>query len=231
MTAALDTATAAFGNRNVQAFMHVIGLGETSENLSDRDFRLVHRDSSLITDPMRHPFYGVPCPPGTPTTACGFGGFLGTTWKDCDEALGFGGDFSPPNQLIASVWLIDVRRHALAEVQRGDLAAALAKLRDEWDSFRRMELSSAVDVFTHHGGVLTTVSPEVVGDGTPPPSPSVPSAPPGAPSVMRPERLVDVLGENLDAIVGEYKAIGAQVTWTQQTNGLWTIEATFKGKA
>lgn len=150
MNARLERATSLVGEPNLQAFLHVLGGGETHDALSEEDYRLVHRDKSLIAE-WRHPFYGVPCPPGTPTTACGAFGFLGTTFAAIDTRLGLGGDFSPASQRVAAVDLID-EKGAIVDVLSGNLVSACSKLAGVWVSLQTMSLQRAQAIFLHYGG-------------------------------------------------------------------------------
>lgn len=73
---------------------------------------------------------------GRLTTAAGGYQITRTTWNDLGGA-GRYGDFSPAAQDAAAVDLLK-RRGALAAVQQGNFAQAVALLRNEWEAFDRM---------------------------------------------------------------------------------------------
>ena len=161
MSAALDRCTAALGDKNVQAFLHVIGAGESGEELLNLDYRVVNGGTHFDAPPWVHPYYGIPTTRGA--KASGAFQFLGTTFQRCDEALGLGGDFSPASQNVAAVYLM-ASRGALSAVMRGDLETAVHKLAEEWVSLPGMGMERIRRIFADYGGTVGVAEP-----GDPPP--------------------------------------------------------------
>lgn len=154
---------------NLQAFLRVIREGESSQ-ADDAYWMIVGggRAPSLAD----HPRQLVTLPKlGVRSTAAGAYQFLSRTWDECAKALRLQ-DFSPASQDAAAVYLI-TRRKALADVEAGNLEAALAKCAREWASLPgspygqpTMPLKRAVAAFLRWGGTLAP-TPGV----QPPPSP------------------------------------------------------------
>lgn len=144
----LDVCTAALGHANVRAFLRVLRAGESQQ--SDDAYRLINGGALFPAPPWRHPWHGISTASGA--KACGAYQFLGTTWAEMADRLGLGEDFSPPSQDAGAVGDIAFKRHALAEVERGDLARAFAKLGDEWVFIKKFDLDRARKVFAQYGG-------------------------------------------------------------------------------
>ena len=151
MTAALDLATAALGDANVRAFLHVIGDGETSAALTEDDYRTINGGARFEAPPWAHPYARVSTREGG--RAAGAFQFLGTTWGRCSDRLGLGGDFSPANQDVAAAHLI-IGRGALAAVVAGDIYTAMRLLAVEWTSLPSLGLARPQETFKHYGGKL-----------------------------------------------------------------------------
>lgn len=149
MSTALDRCTAALGDLNTRAFLHVIAAGESGEQLTDLDYRVINGGSHFDAPPWRHPYHGIPTTQGG--KASGAYQFLGTTWKRVDDALGLGGDFSPASQDVGAVYLM-AGRGALSAVMRGDLETAVHKLAQEWVSLPGLGMERIRRVFAAHGG-------------------------------------------------------------------------------
>jgi muramidase (phage lysozyme) len=170
MTDALDRCTAALGNANVKAFLRVIREGESGQD--DSAYTIINGGGHFTAPPWRHPYHGIPTTQGG--KAAGAPQFLGTTWARVDEALGFGGDFSPINQDLGAVYLIE-GRGALPAVMEGDLVFACSKLAQEWVSLPELGLERVQRVFMQYGGKLTAqngagapISPSGIPTHTPP---------------------------------------------------------------
>ena len=179
--AALDRCTAALGDANVRAFLHVIGAGESGQGLTDLDYRVINGGSHFDAPPWVHPYYNIPTTRGG--RAAGAFQFLGTTFARCDEALGLGGDFSPASQNVAAVYLM-ATRGALAAVIRGDLDTAVHKLKDEWISLPNLTAHRITQVFTDYGGKLA--AQDGAGEAIDaPPIPTQPDTAPTAPAAPK----------------------------------------------
>jgi muramidase (phage lysozyme) len=117
---------------NVKAFLHTIRVGEgTSDPMGyRRHFGGTHFDSyaahpnHVITAGLGHNRYS--------SSAAGAYQFLSKTWAECAAVLELR-DFSPRNQDIAALFLID-RRRALDDVLAGRFEDAVRKCNREWAS-------------------------------------------------------------------------------------------------
>jgi muramidase (phage lysozyme) len=117
---------------NVKAFLHTIRVGEgTADPMGyRRHFGGTHFDSyaahpnHVITAGLGHNRYS--------SSAAGAYQFLSKTWAECAAVLELR-DFSPRNQDIAALFLID-RRRALDDVLAGRFEQAVAKCAREWAS-------------------------------------------------------------------------------------------------
>jgi muramidase (phage lysozyme) len=117
---------------NVKAFLHTIRAGEgTADPMGyRRHFGGTHFDSyaahpnHVITAGLGHNRYS--------SSAAGAYQFLSKTWAECAAVLELR-DFSPRNQDIAALFLID-RRRALDDVLAGRFEQAVAKCAREWAS-------------------------------------------------------------------------------------------------
>jgi muramidase (phage lysozyme) len=117
---------------NVKAFLHTIRVGEgTADPMGyRRHFGGTHFDSyaahpnHVITAGLGHNRYS--------SSAAGAYQFLSKTWAECAAVLELR-DFSPRNQDIAALFLID-RRRALDDVLAGRFEDAVRKCAREWAS-------------------------------------------------------------------------------------------------
>jgi len=153
---------------NVQAFLRVIRRGET--NQTPDAYRMIN-GGALIQDMRRHPYDGLPSPPGRATGAYQF---LGTTWAGIKVQLDLY-DFSPASQDLGAVGLIQ-GRGALEDVIAGRFDTAVAKLRKEWTSLpgasennSAWTLEKARALYQSYGGLFAENSPVVDSVQQPPP--------------------------------------------------------------
>lgn len=119
-------------NANIKAFLHTIRVGEGT---ADPDGYRRHFGGELFDSFADHPHKPITKNLGgkpITSTAAGAYQFLARTWDECEKALGLG-DFSPANQDIAALYLID-RRKALDDVIAGRFNDAVAKCNREWAS-------------------------------------------------------------------------------------------------
>lgn len=93
------------------------------------------------------------------STAAGAYQFLSRTWDECAAALGLR-DFSPRNQDIAALFLVD-RRKALDDVLAGRFDDAVRKCNREWASLPGSPygqpvktMAQAEQVYREHGGAM-----------------------------------------------------------------------------
>lgn len=115
-------------NANVRAFLRVIRQGESSQNDAIAYRMIVGRVGAQFSDFSDHPRVF-----GTPTsTAAGAYQITKTTWDWVRGQMKLP-DFSPASQDAAALGLI-AYRGALIDVLRGDVEAAVKKLRKEWTS-------------------------------------------------------------------------------------------------
>jgi len=154
MTAALDRATAALGNANVRAFLHVIREGESDQ--TEEAYTVINGGGHFQVPPWAHPYAGQSAPPGK---AAGAYQFIPHTWQACAGALGLA-DFSPPNQDAAATHLI-IGRGALDAIEQANLVLACSLLKDEWVSLPGLGMQRIAHVFMQYGGTLlgTTAQP------------------------------------------------------------------------
>ena len=153
-TTMLERCTALLGHRNLQAFFHVIGAGESNEFLDDVAYRTITSEVGGKLEAWHHPWYGKTTTEVGHSTACGFAQFLGTSWKEASDALGLGNEFTPVNQRLATIWTIDVKRRALTAVLDGEVARACNLLSDEWVSLPGLGLRRAQEIFLQYGGTI-----------------------------------------------------------------------------
>ena len=146
--AALDRCTALLGGANMRAWLRVIREGET--NQTEDAYRMIYGGG--LMDGPNHPWYGRTTTEVGHSTAFGAYQFLGTSYEEATTALGLGDDTSPVNQDLCAVWTIDVKRHATAAVQDGNLSLAIDKLKTEWVSLPTLGLRRVQQVFTDYGG-------------------------------------------------------------------------------
>lgn len=162
MTIALDRCTNYLGNANVRAFLHVIGAGESFEDLRESAYRIINGGTYFDAPPWKHPYHGIPTTQGG--KASGAFQFLGTTWAKVDTKLGLNGDFSPASQRVGAVCLIE-GRGAIDMIIAGNVDAAAQKLAQEWVSLPVLGSERIRQVFVKYGG---TLAPNVVNNSTEP---------------------------------------------------------------
>lgn len=131
---------------NVEAFMAVIRAGESGDVYN----RLL--GGGMFFSYTDHPavnqgFAGV----GN-SHAAGAYQFQPGTWKEAQSALGLA-DFSPENQDAAAVYLVQ-RRGAYDDVRAGRIAAAVERLKPEWQFFQNWSLAKVVNEYETYGGTL-----------------------------------------------------------------------------
>jgi muramidase (phage lysozyme) len=140
---------------NVKAFFAVIRAGEGT---SDSGGYSRHFGGTSFDSFADHPRIAITAGRWTSTAAGAFQ-FLSRTWDECASALDLA-DFSPKNQDLAALFLID-RRKALEDVLAGRIEQAIAKCNREWASLpgspygqpvRTME--QALATYRAHGGEL-----------------------------------------------------------------------------
>jgi muramidase (phage lysozyme) len=140
---------------NVKAYFAVIRAGEGT---SDSGGYSRHYGGTSFDSFADHPRIAITAGRWT-STAAGAYQFLSRTWDECASALDLA-DFSPKNQDLAALFLID-RRKALEDVLAGRIEQAIAKCNREWASLpgspygqpvRTME--QALATYRAHGGEL-----------------------------------------------------------------------------
>jgi muramidase (phage lysozyme) len=145
---------------NVKSFLAVIRAGEGT---SDSGGYSRHYGGTSFDSFADHPRVAITAGRWTSTAAGAFQ-FLSRTWDECAAALDIA-DFSPKNQDLAALFLID-RRKALEDVLAGRIEQAIAKCNREWASLpgspygqpvRTME--QALATYRAHGGELALGKP------------------------------------------------------------------------
>jgi muramidase (phage lysozyme) len=140
---------------NVKAYFAVIRAGEGT---SDSGGYSRHYGGTSFDSFADHPRIAITAGRWT-STAAGAYQFLSRTWDECASALDLA-DFSPKNQDLAALFLID-RRKALEDVLAGRIEQAISKCNREWASLpgspygqpvRTME--QALATYRAHGGEL-----------------------------------------------------------------------------
>jgi len=201
MSSALDRCTALLGGANMGAFLRVIREGET--NQTDDAYRMAY--GGALIDGPEHPWYGRTTTEVGHSTAYGAYQFLGTSWKEASDALGLGNDTSPINQSLCAVWTIDVKRHATAAIQDGNLALACSLLKDEWVSLPNLGPRRIHQVFTDYGGTVGADTTALGRDSLPSPTPRSPdlAATPQQPEKsMAPLLFLPAILEMIPSLVG-----------------------------
>jgi len=169
---------------NVRAFLRMVRVGEGTAD--DDGYRRLF-GGELVDGFADHPrravtrtFAGRPIT----STAAGAYQFLSRTWDECERALGLG-DFSPANQDIAALYLIE-RRHALEDVLAGRVESAIAKCNREWASLPgspygqpTRTIAQALAVYTAAGGSQLP-APQPTADRPPAVDPARPPVDPSA---------------------------------------------------
>lgn len=155
MSLSLDDLRRAWLSTNVQAFSRVVREKESS-NDDEKAFHLLFGGTRFesFTD---HPRIYFPLEGGRRTSAAGAFQILASTWDSLQKVYHFA-DFSPPNQCLAFVALVE-GRGALGDVLGGDIASALIKCQKEWTSLPGAAESSsswtvekAIALFKSYGG-------------------------------------------------------------------------------
>lgn len=173
MSLSLEALRALFKERNVEPFSYCVRSGEHSKSVafSDRAYYTIF-GGELINDLSRHPRIARLSPWGWTSAAgayqamCAVTGKVETdTWGDFCRAMGETADTMPfdrDTQDCFYVWCLR-RRHALDDVIRGDLDAAMLKCSYEWASLppgRYGQPTTTMDklraVFIDRGGLLAT---------------------------------------------------------------------------
>lgn len=153
------------GNRNVQAFLRVIRYCEGTDD--DDGYRRMFGGKlfdSFADHPRQPQTYRLSKGGTITSTAAGAYQFLARTWDGLVRRYGFQ-DFSPANQDLAAVALID-GRGALMDLVRGDLDAAVAKCNREWASLPgspygqpTKTMAQVRRVYAEAGGQFTPAGP------------------------------------------------------------------------
>ena len=151
------------------AFLTMIATSEGTNRATD-PYRVCYRYRHTIEDFRDHPavtgeWHGEsiadlgPQYAGKISTAAGRYQIIMPTWLICKAALKLH-DFSPRSQDLAALYLVK-KRGALANVESGDIAAAVAKCRNEWASLPggdsgqpQRRLAALLQTFTEAGGYL-----------------------------------------------------------------------------
>lgn len=154
-----------FQHPQVQAFARVVRAGESSQG---GDAYRTMFGGKLFTDFTDHPrqafmsSWGWTSAAGAYQAMCEVPGKVKTdTWGDFVRQCG-PSDFTPASQDLFFAWCIN-RRHAVADIIAGRLAAAIAKCGDEWASLPGSKYGQpgrtydqAEVTFRQWGGVLAT---------------------------------------------------------------------------
>lgn len=165
--------TWSLADRNVRAFLTLIGWSEGTERQPD-PYRVVYGYKHTIRNLDDHPAVtgewrgerlsdamciAAGLPPGCVSTAAGRYQIIRPTWLTAKQALGLP-DFSPDSQDRAALYLIE-KRGALDDVKEGRVTDAVAKVRREWASLPgsgwgqpERALSSLIAAYTTAGGTL-----------------------------------------------------------------------------
>jgi len=175
---------AALQNQNVQAFLHMIRVGEGT---ADADGYRRRFGGAMLADLSDHPRNALTAGLGAKryiSSASGAYQFLTQTWNECAKALDLK-DFSPASQDVAAVWLID-RRKALDDVLAGRTEAAIAKCAREWASLPGspygQPTKTLAQALTAYRTRLGQIAPADVVATSPPPPPVPAAAPAATPS-------------------------------------------------
>jgi muramidase (phage lysozyme) len=147
---------------NVRAFLHTIRVGEgTADPMGYRR----HFGGSHFDTYADHPRRIITAGLGAnryDSSAAGAYQFLTKTWTECAAALGLA-DFSPRNQDVAALFLID-RRRALDDVIAGRFEDAVKKCAREWASLPgspygqpTKTMAQALATYMQAGGGLESV--------------------------------------------------------------------------
>lgn len=148
----IDPATV--GHPNIDAFLHLIRYGESSN--SNSAYTTLY-GGGQFSDLSRHPAIRFNLPNGDYTTAAGAYQIVLTTWNRLRRSYDLP-DFSPASQDFAAVCLIK-GRGAYSDVLAGRFDAAIRKCRPEWTSLpgakeARYSLDKAHQVLLAYGGQI-----------------------------------------------------------------------------
>jgi muramidase (phage lysozyme) len=159
-------------NPNCAAFLHMIRVGEGT---ADGDGYRRMFGGELFDSFADHPRKAITKKLGgrpITSTAAGAPQFLARTWDECAKALGLR-DFSPANQDIGALFLID-RRKALDDVLAGHIEQAIRKCAKEWASLPTSPygqpvktMEQALAAYRSAGGELSTMSTKPQGEAMP----------------------------------------------------------------
>lgn len=155
----------ACSNGNVKAFLAVIRAGEGT---ADADGYRRHFGGSHFDSFADHPRKVITAGLGKnqyTSSAAGAYQFLTKTWDGLVKRYGFA-DFSPKNQDIAAVALID-GRGAMDDVLAGRIEDAIRKCNREWASLPGSPygqpvktMAQAIKTYVSNGGVIGSAQPE-----------------------------------------------------------------------
>jgi muramidase (phage lysozyme) len=161
-------------NPNCGAFLHMIRVGEGT---ADEDGYRRMFGGELFDSFADHPRKAITKKLGgkpITSTAAGAPQFLSRTWDEVAKALGLR-DFSPANQDIGALFLID-RRKALDDVLAGRIEQAIRKCAKEWASLPTSPygqpvktMEQALAAYRSAGGELSTMSTNAPQGGPMPP--------------------------------------------------------------
>ncbi|MGB6056313.1 MAG: glycoside hydrolase family 104 protein [Burkholderiaceae bacterium] len=148
---------AKLGDRNVLAFLDMLAYAEGTQGRGDDGYNVIV-GGGLFNGYAAHPGKSIWLPRyNVYSTAAGRYQFLKRTWDALQKQLQLR-DFSPVAQDLAAIELIR-GRGALADVQHGRFAVAVAKCAKEWASLpgagygqRELALSKLQIAYTAAGG-------------------------------------------------------------------------------
>jgi muramidase (phage lysozyme) len=193
---------------NVKSFLAVIRSGEGT---SDSGGYSRHFGGQSFDGFEDHPRVAITAGLGKnkyTSTAAGAYQFLARTWDECASALGLA-DFSPKNQDLAALFLID-RRKALDDVIAGRIEQAVIKCNREWASLpgspygqpvKTME--QAIATYRAHGGELESSTADSAMRR------AVTGASAGAPSLLeQPMPIPAIIGALLPGIIRAIPDLG-----------------------
>ncbi|MCZ0751146.1 glycoside hydrolase family 104 protein [Aeromonas enteropelogenes] len=146
-------------SQNLTAFLDLIAWSEGTKGLGDDGYNKLVNPGGLFDSYASHPNQLIEVRPGLSSTAAGRYQFLSTYWPHYRDQLGLP-DFGPASQDAWAVQLIREQR-ALADVEAGDIEAAVTKCANIWASlpgagYNQPEhtLADLQARFTEYGGVL-----------------------------------------------------------------------------
>ncbi|HEY6010644.1 MAG TPA: hypothetical protein VIX18_04160, partial [Nitrospirota bacterium] len=155
----------ALQNNNLQAFLHVIREGESSNDESA--YTILNGGEHFIAPPWEHPSR---VGKGGTSTAAGAYQFVIKTWRNVAAQYGLP-DFSPINQDCGAVALI-VQHGAMDLVLSGRPLEAIRRINSkwiEWECFERKQFLAQVPaIFAAYGGVEGSTGGSVPSPANPP---------------------------------------------------------------